>query len=272
MVTLKKVEKNGKIKNKGGDCVLTLCNVQAADGVRLYGTLHKAQFSKKPIVVIAHGYFSSNRVGPHRLYYQIASALELRGYNVVRFDLRGIGESDGYIEDVKYLDHVADLTTVLSEFRQRFNDASIILIAHCIGCNVSLPIINDHQNYFRKVIFISPYFTTPSTINAFFSQEQQKELFSDGHTYRKGIYADLSFFSGINDFSEFSKITRKHKDIISVISAANDQFISLVDINEFYKETEQTPIIIAKADHNYLERDSREELILKIIEHIEEQK
>lgn len=80
------------------------------------------------------------------------------------------------------------------------------------------------------------------------------------------------FFSGINDFSEFSKITRKHKDIISVISAANDQFISLADINEFYKETEQTPIIIAKADHNYLERDSREELILKIIEHIEEQK
>lgn len=250
--------------------MLTLCNVQSTGGIRLYGTLHKAQFSKKPIVIIAHGYFSSNRVGPHRLYYQIASALELKGYNVVRFDLRGIGESDGHIENVKYLDHVADLKTVLFEFRQRFNDAPIILIAHCIGCNVSLPIIDDYQNYFRKVIFISPYFTTPSTINAFFSQEQRKELFSNGHTYRKGIYADLTFFSGINNFSEFCKIAKKHKDIISVISAANDQFISMTDINKFYEETEQTPIIIAKADHNYLEKDSREELILKIMEHIEE--
>lgn len=250
--------------------MLTLCNVQTADGIRLYGTLHKARFSKKPIVIIAHGYFSSNRVGPHRLYYQIACALEKKGYNVVRFDLRGIGESDGYIEDVKYLDHVADLETVLAEFRQRFNDAPIILIAHCIGCNVSLPIIDEHQNYFKKVIFISPYFTTPSTINAFFSQEQQKELFLAGHTYRKGIYSDVTFFSGINDFSEFCKITRKYKDVISVISAANDQFISSSDIKKFYDEIEQTPVTIAKADHNYLERDSREELILKIIEHIEE--
>ncbi len=249
--------------------MLTLCNVQTADEIRLYGTLHKARFSKKPIVVIAHGYFSSNRVGPHRLYYQIASALELKGYNVVRFDLRGIGESDGCIEDVKYSDHVTDLTTVLSVFRQRFNDAPIILIAHCIGCNVSLPIIDDYQNYFKKVIFISPYFTTQSTINAFFSQEQQKELFLDGYTYRKGIYADLTFFSGVNEFSEFCKIIKNHKDIISVISAANDQFISLEDINKFYEETEQLPIIIDKADHNYLERDSREKLISKIMEHIE---
>lgn len=252
--------------------MLTLCNVQTADGIQLYGTLHKARFSKKPIVVIVHGYFSSNRVGPHRLYYQIANVLETKGYNVVRFDLRGIGESDGFIEDVKYLNHVEDLATVLSVFRQRFNDASVILIAHCIGCNISLPIIDKHQDYFRKVIFISPYFTTPSTINAFFSKEQQKELFTNGHTYRKGIYADSTFFSGINDFSEFSKIIRKHKDIISVISAANDQFVSLDDINKFYDEIEQMPEIIAKADHNYLERNSRKELILKIIEHIEEQK
>ena len=250
--------------------MLTLCNVQTGDGIRLYGTLHKARFSKKPIVVIAHGYFSSNRVGPHRLYYQIANALETEGYNVIRFDLRGMGESDGYIEKVKYLNHVSDLETILSVFRQRFNDAPVILIAHCIGCNVSLPIIEKYQDYFRKVIFISPYFTTPSTLDAFFNQEQQKELFTNGYTYRKGIYADVSFFSGINEFGEFVKITRKYKDIISVVSASNDQFIPLTEINKFYNEIEQNPIIIPKADHNYLERESRRELILKLIEIIKE--
>lgn len=158
--------------------MLTLCNIKTNDGIRLYGTLHKAKYSKKPLVVIAHGYFSSNRVGPHRLYYQIANALEKEGYNVVRFDLRGIGESDGNIEDVKFLDHVSDLETIITIFRQRFNDTPVILIAHCIGCNLSLQIIGKHPTLFRKIIFISPYFSTQSTINAFFTQTQQNELYN----------------------------------------------------------------------------------------------
>lgn len=250
--------------------MLSLCNIKTADDMCLYGTLHKADFSKKPIVVIAHGYFSSNRLGPHRLYYQIADSLKKEGYNVIRFDLRGIGESDGKIENVKYLDHVSDLDSILTEFRQRFNDASVVLIAHCIGCNVSLPIIEKHRDYFKKVVFISPYFTTENTLDSFFSKEQQKELFSNGYTYRKGIYADSTFFSGVNVFSNFTKIVEKHNKLISVISAGKDQFIILDDINKFYENTKLDPIIINKADHNYLDREARSELISKIIEIIGE--
>lgn len=250
--------------------MLKLCNVRTKDGLQLYGTLHKANTLKKSIVVISHGYFSSNRLGPHRLYYQIADQLKNNGYNVIRFDLRGMGESDGSIENVKYSDHVSDLETILSVFRQRFNDASIILIAHCIGCNVSLPIIEKHPEYFDKVIFVSPYFTTQSTINAFFDNGQQAELYTMGYTYRKGIYADLSFFQGINEFLKFTDLTRKHNDLITVISAVEDQFISSSDIKNFYDSTEQTPILIEKADHNYLDRYSRKELISKILEIIQE--
>lgn len=250
--------------------MLTLCNVRTKDGLQLYGTLHKARFSQKPIVIISHGYFSSNRVGPHRLYYQIANALQEEGYNVIRFDLRGIGESDGIIEDVKYLDHVTDLETILSVFRQRFNDAPVILVAHCIGCNVSLSIIEKYKECFKKVIFVSPYFTTSATMDAFFDKKQQEELFSMGYTYRKGIYADSTFFSGINEFKNFTKITKKYREIITVISAANDQFVSMSDIKEFYCKINQSPTIIDKADHNYLDRVSRKELIEKILEIIQE--
>ncbi len=256
--------------NTRGGYVLTLCNVQTDEGLRLYGTLHKASFSKKPIVIIAHGYFSSNRVGPHRLYYEIANALQEIGYNVIRFDLRGMGESDGRIEEVKYFDHVKDLETVLSVFRQRFNDAQVVLIAHCIGCNVSLPVVEKHKDFFKKVIYISPYFTTPSTIDAFFTDEQQKQLWTEGFTYRKGIYADASFFSGPNVFIEFIKKIEQHKDIISVISAANDQFISLEDISEFYNTLNLPMVVIEKADHNYLEKESRRKLISYILKLVKE--
>lgn len=250
--------------------MLKLCSIKTKEGLQLYGTLHKANTLKKSLVVISHGYFSSNRIGPHRLYYQIAERIKNYGYNVIRFDLRGMGESDGSIENVKYQDHVSDLEAIILSYRQKFNDAPIILISHCIGCNISLPIIEKYPTYFDKVIFISPYFTTKSTINTFFDKSQQIELYKKGFTYRKGIYADLSFFQGENEFLKFTNSTRKYNGLINVISAAEDQFIPLSDVKSFYNAIQQTPMLIEKADHNYLDGNSRKNLILKILEIIQE--
>ncbi len=251
--------------------MLQFSSIETKQGLRLYGTLHKASSLKKPIVIIAHGYFSSNRVGPHRLYYQIAEALKNEGYNVIRFDLRGVGESEGSIENIKYCDHVNDLESVITTFRLRFNDAPVILIAHCIGCNVSISAIKKQPEIFRKAIFISPYFTTPLTLDAFFTKDQQEQLVQNGYTYRKGIYADSTFFSGINEFSKFSCEIKKHQNLITVISAAEDQFISQNEISCFYNEIESEPIIIPNADHNYLERGSRNVLIEKIVQLLREE-
>ena len=251
--------------------MLSFHDIKTIDGVNLYGVMHEVSHSTKPIVIIAHGYFSSNRIGPHRLYYQIAKSLSDDGFNVIRCDLRGFGESDGSIENVKFENHVSDLETVATYVRQLFKDKPIILIAHCIGCSIGLSVIEQHADYNKKAIFISPYFTTESTLNAFFSTEQQNELNRRGYTYRKGIYADSSFFSGINMFSEFSKSIGRHSHIISVISASNDQYVSRYEIDEFYKRTGQSPIIIQKADHNYLDSESRDDLIMSIQQIIKEE-
>jgi pimeloyl-ACP methyl ester carboxylesterase len=249
--------------------MLKLVDISLSGQLCLYGTLHKADPARKPLVVIAHGYFSSNRIGPHRLYYQIAETLRSKGYNVVRFDLRGVGESDGDIKDVKFYDHVGDLTMVINEFRQRFNDPPIILIAHCIGCNISLPIISGNLPLFRKAVFISPYFTTDSTLSAFFGTEEKEELTTRGFTYRKGVYADNSFFSGQNLFHEFVQSLKKIGNIVSVISAKKDQYISGEETLQFYDQLGQMPILIANADHNYLDRQARADLIAKIADIIE---
>lgn len=252
--------------------MLSLCSIQTPDGLQLYGTLHKATNPKKPLIIIAHGYFSSNRIGPHRLYYMIAERLKEAGYNVVRFDLRAMGESDGKIEDARFNDHVSDLMVVIKSFRQRFNDSPIILVAHCIGCNVSLPFIEMCPSYFERVIYISPYFTTKRTLDAVFSAEQQEELKMKGHTYRKGLYSDATFFTGRNDFEAFVESVRRYSKLITVISARNDQFIPFNDIDRFYEETAMTPIIIPAADHNYLDGEARKKLIRCICEIVEGEK
>lgn len=82
-----------------------------------------------------------------------------------------------------------------------------------------------------------------------------------GYTYRKGIYSDATFFTGRNSFDVFVETVKRHNKLITVISAKNDQFISLDDIGRFYDETGKNPIIIPDADHNYLDREARKNLI-----------
>jgi len=49
---------------------------------------------KQPCVLIIPG-FADTAVGPHNLHVQLATRLAQAGYAVLRFDYRGLGESDG---------------------------------------------------------------------------------------------------------------------------------------------------------------------------------
>lgn len=247
--------------------MLEYVDITNRQGKHLYGTLHNGE---KKLILMAHGYFSSNRIGPHRLYYQIACTLQKHGYKVLRFDLTGIGESDGQLEDVVFQDHVSDLTDVIQGCLKKYDEDSIVLIAHCIGCNVSLPIINNNPHLFSKVIFVSPFFSTDATIDAFFDKSQQRELFTNGFTYRKGLYADATFFSGDNNLLPLSQTIKTHNNLISVIHAKEDQFISADEISSFYSLADIAPCVIPNADHNYFDRESRSDLVRTILLMLEE--
>lgn len=68
-------------------------------GLRLYGVLtHPAEADPaRPVVVIPNTGLE-HRVGPHRLHVQIARALAAAGYWVFRFDIAGLGDSDGPLD------------------------------------------------------------------------------------------------------------------------------------------------------------------------------
>ncbi len=135
---------------------------------------------------------------------------------------------------------------------------------------MSLPIINNNSEFFSKVIFISPFFSTDATISAFFDKSQQIELFTGGFTYRKGLYADATFFSGGNELLPLSQTIKTHNNLISVIHAEEDQFITSDEISLFYSLADIPPCVISKADHNYFDRDSRQELVRTILSLLEE--
>lgn len=75
----------------------------------LRGMKHLSEKNDAFAVLIIHGYFSSNKIGPHRLYVNIANQLSKRFCSCYRFDMSGMGESDGDISNIKFNNHVYDI-------------------------------------------------------------------------------------------------------------------------------------------------------------------
>ena len=64
------------------------------EGFQLVGSLHLPDRpSSHAVILLNHG--SVDRAGSHRLYIKIANQLTPMGVTVLRFDARGVGESDG---------------------------------------------------------------------------------------------------------------------------------------------------------------------------------
>src|SRR5690349_15409148 len=69
--------------------------IHVASGT-LRGLVHKpSRLVGNKNALTLHGFFSSNKVGPARLYVQLARLLAKYHYRVWRFDCLGVGDSDG---------------------------------------------------------------------------------------------------------------------------------------------------------------------------------
>lgn len=221
-------------------------------------------------VVIVHGYFSANKIGPQRLFVNIANRLAQMGYNVYRFDLSGMGESDGEISDIKFPDHVRDIDSVIKYVQNKHNRRKVIVIAHCLGCNITLSQVISTPDVFREVIFLAPFYSNRLIMERFFGEKQLNELTTAKHTYRKGLYSDYSFFAE-NTQNDFIMKINATPITINVILPMDDQFIPLECNEETFGRSAKIKLVhLQKADHNFLE--TQEELISTIMELLSDEK
>lgn len=221
----------------------------------LRGMVHVPQTAHKqcPAVVIVHGYSSANKIGPQGLLVHIADALSALGYYVYRFDLSGMGESDGNIEQVKFADHVADVESVLRYVQAKHSNKPVNVIAHCMGCNCMLDIFGKKAQDFQRVVFMAPFFANDVTLKCLFSPDQLESIQTKGFTYRKGLYADYSFFSQ-NTEQTFVDRLRAAPQHIDVILAEKDQLSPLECSKSALAGMTNVDVFqLPNADHNFLE-------------------
>lgn len=90
--------------------------------------------SDKPLVVICHGLMMNSWLNPVR---GISDGFNAAGYDTLRFDFRGSGQSTGNITEMTPLTEVGDLQAVIS-YVQLALTRNIILCGHSLGGLVSL--------------------------------------------------------------------------------------------------------------------------------------
>jgi len=85
-------------------------------GQTIIASLHVPEVAPAPGVVMCHG-FTGTRIEAHFLFVKAARELCAAGLNVLRFDFRGSGESEGSFEEMTIEGEIADALAALEGLR-----------------------------------------------------------------------------------------------------------------------------------------------------------
>jgi len=224
----------------------------------------------KPInitVIIYHGYFSANRVGPARLYIEIARSLCNKGYSVVRFDCFGIGDSDGSFSEVTFDSFKSNFVQIYKYSKSIFPSNRFILLGHSFGANILCILANNFSNS-DMLFLIAPEVKYKKGIDNLFDCNQLKEIDTQGWTIRKGLYINASFIKVLRslDILNFAKCITNQ---VILIQGINDELYSIEGAYELSLQIKKCTLYqIENADHNFLDPSSKDCLINTIHKHL----
>ncbi len=110
----------------------------------------------KRVIIISHGF---NMLGArHFLYKEMSERFAVKGYNVLSFDYRGFGKSEGPFEvkEAVDLDFVGDAKAAIAFAKKKFNgNLDYIIIGHSFGAGVGMK-VGIEDSTINKIICISP--------------------------------------------------------------------------------------------------------------------
>ncbi|MEM5766558.1 MAG: alpha/beta fold hydrolase [Candidatus Aenigmatarchaeota archaeon] len=166
---------------------------------RVFGTLHKSK--SKSGVIICHG-LARNRC--ENLYVSIANYLEKENFNVLRFDFRGFGESEGKSEFFDHFTEVEDIEASIS-FLNKKGIRKIGLVAHSHAAIISIMAAFQDKRINTIVCWNGAFRPLK-----FWSKTEIKEIEKKGYIYYRGIKFGKRLYQKareIEPLKYFTKIT-----------------------------------------------------------------
>jgi len=126
-----------------------------SEGQKIAGVLHLPEKKNPPCVIASHGLLSSK---DSEKYIALGDRLSQEGIAMLRFDFRGIGESDGRMEDDTVSRRIMDLGSAIEFIRSRRDlKGRIGLLGSSLGGHVSLIKASQEEKIRAIVIWATPF-------------------------------------------------------------------------------------------------------------------
>jgi uncharacterized protein len=124
-------------------------------GEKLFAMLHLPAAHRLGTVVLCHA-FAEEKLWSHRVYVTFARELAAAGYAVLRFDMRGEGDSDREFEQSDIDTRVADTRRAVDVACERTGDRAVTLVGHRLGGSIAAAAAGELGDRVRGVIAWDP--------------------------------------------------------------------------------------------------------------------
>lgn len=132
------------------------------EGLTLVGVLAKPERARQLAVAIVVG-GPQYRVGSHRHFVQLARHLAASGFTALRFDVRGMGDSEGEPRGFDQLD--ADIHAAIDALQSRTDMGTrVVLLGLCDGASAALMYLQRHHD--QRVVgvcLLNPWTRSPES-------------------------------------------------------------------------------------------------------------
>lgn len=195
---------------------VTPANFRNKKGLKLFGMLHTPSDSKRDVGIIILNPGIKNRIAPHRLYVKMSQHFCELGFNVLRFDPEGIGDSEGEIDErfaadfygtVQVGRFIDDTICAMDWMEHKLNVRRFILTGLCGGAITGL-LTGAQDNRVDSLIGLGmPVILDGSNVNHFkYITEGQLRRVREGYLKKvKTIRAWFRFLTLRSDYRTILK-------------------------------------------------------------------
>lgn len=192
----------------------------------------------KGVVLYYHGNADNlARWGEH------AKEFTKRGYDVVMYDYRGFGKSNGRLDEKNFL---YDAQFVFDDLSRRYNPDKIVLYGRSLGCGAAIKVASD--NAVKKLILETPYYSLPDVAFShlpIFPFKYVSEFQVPAYEWLPKVRCDVNIFHGTDDgiipYSQSTKLiaAARKEQVINLITLQGGQHRGLETFKEYQTKLDE---------------------------------
>jgi len=201
-----------------------------------------------PIILLVPGFCGNKE--ENGLFTQFAEYLARQGFNSLRFDFSGIGDSEGDFVDSSIRKQASDLNATIKYVQSRHPYNPIGLVGFSLGATVALKSQNPHVSAYS--LWSPAFFPAKDMFPRYNTPENLVKLREQGYIEKNGLRIGKQLFEDLRSYDSTASL-QSLVSPVQIIHGTNDSrinFQSSVDASKILR-CDKRLVLIDGANHSY---------------------